>query len=239
MRVFGLSLAALALSALALRAEPVRDSAEFDLVMMGLTVGAVRFTGSQDGQSYAVTGKLETTGLVAFLKQVSYDAESAGTVAGRKFVPQRYREKADTGERQSEAVMEYIAGVPQVKAYNPPRPPRKTDVDPASQGGTLDPLSALYAALRDAAPGQECNLTVPMFDGRRASRLTLSAPQPADDGGVTCSGEYRRVAGFTRKDMKKKTVFPFTLRYAPVDGRMRVVEVTMDTLYGQARMVRQ
>lgn len=231
--------AALCLAPLPALADPVRDDAQFDLVMLGLTAGSVTFSGTQDGAAYAVSGRLQTAGVFAFLKKVSYDAQSAGTVAEGKYTPQRYTEKADTGERQSEAVMEYVDGVPQVKSYNPPRAPRKTDVDPASQGGTVDPLTALYATLRDVDPGQECATSVEMFDGRRASRLKLSSP--AKDGeNVVCDGEYRRVAGFSKKDLAKKTSFPFTLTYAPTGtGKMRVTEIEMDTLYGQARLVRR
>lgn len=221
------------------QAETTRDQARFDLVMLGLTAGSVTFSAEQTDSAYAVTGRLETAGAVAFLKKVSYDARSAGTVTGGTYVPSRYSEKADTGERQSEAVMEYVDGVPQVKSYNPPRKARKSDINPATQGGTVDPLTALYATLRDVAPGEECKISVPMFDGRRASRLSLSAPVRQGDS-VTCQGEYRRVAGFSKSDMKKKTSFPFSLTYTPTaDGKMRVTEIEMDTLYGQARLIRQ
>jgi hypothetical protein len=103
----------------------------------------------------------------------------------------------------------------------------------------VDILTALYATLRDAEAGSECNRSFAMYDGRRASRLTLGAPA-AVEGGVTCPGEYRRVAGFPPEDMAEKTRFPFTLTYAPApDGRMRVVEVSMDTLYGSAKLIRR
>ena len=42
------------------------------------------------------------------------------------------------------------------------------------------------------------------------------------------------------KDMAEKTRFPFSLTYAPLgNGRMRVVEVGLDTVYGKATMKRR
>lgn len=224
---------------LSVRAEPVRQEARFDLVMLGLTAGSLSFAGVEDGGRYSVKGRLASTGILNFLRKVSYDAAASGQVKDSSYRPARYSEIADTGKRRSEAVMEYKSGVPQVVSYNPPREPRARDVDPATQGGTVDPLTALYATLQDVAPGQECNVDVPMFDGRRSSRLAISSPSPTKDG-VTCQGEYRRIAGFSDKDMAEKTRFPFTLTYvATPEGRMRVVEVQMDTLYGKARLVRR
>ncbi|MES2846993.1 MAG: DUF3108 domain-containing protein [Pseudomonadota bacterium] len=235
-----LTLAALCVALpLSAAAQPVKDEAVFDLVMKGLTAGSLRFSATQDGAAYSAAGRLETGGLVALLRKVKYDASVSGSVNGGTYTPSSYSENADTGKRQSESVMAYRAGVPQVKTYNPPRKPKDFDIDPASQGGTVDPLTALYATLRDVAPGQECKVNVKMFDGRRASQLSLGEPK-ARDGTVKCSGEYRRVAGFSAEDMKEKTRFPFTLTYAPTaDGRMRVVEVAMDTLYGKARLTRR
>lgn len=236
-----LRLAALAVAFLpaAALAEPVRDSARFDLVMLGLTAGTLQFDGTEEDGRYRVQGLLASSGLLSFVRKVSYDAAAEGQVSGTTYSPARYTEKADTGRRQSQAEIVWQDSVPELRAYSPPRKPRKTDVDPATQSGSIDPLTALYATLRDAAPGAECNRTFAMFDGRRASRLSLGEPK-RNGNEVTCDGEYRRVAGFSKQDMAEKTRFPFTLTYAVGDdGRMQVVEVAMETLYGQARLVRR
>ena len=115
---------------------------------------------------------------------------------------------------------------------------RPYDVDPATQVGTVDPLTAMFATLRDVAPGRECGRSLKMFDGRRSSELRLGAPQ-TDGENVVCAGEYRRIGGFPPDDMAERTRFPFTLTYAPAGDRMQVVEVAMDTLYGKARLVRR
>lgn len=216
------------------------DSAVFDLTLRGIRTGTLSVSGAIDGKSYQASGVLKTGGIVALLKKVRYDARASGTVMNGRFVPSRYEEDADTGKRQSQSVMSYKAGVPQVKVYNPPKAPRPGDIDPATQGGTVDPLTAAFAALRDVAPQEACNLKLVMFDGRRRSQVVLANPKPAADGGLTCSGEYRRLEGFSAEEMAEKSRFPFTMTYAPLaDGRMRVTEIAMDTIYGKGRLTRR
>lgn len=215
------------------------ETAKFDLVLAGITAGSLSFDAEIDAKTYSVTGRLKTTGLAAMLKKVSYTAAASGSVSGKTLVADRYDERADTGKRQSEVAMAWKAGVPQVISYSPQRKPRAWDIDAAAQGGTVDPLTAMLSVLRSVPAGQECGETIPMFDGRRATQVTTAAPQAEGDR-VVCTGEYRRIAGFSPDDMAEKTRFPFTLTYAPgPDGAMQVQEVTMDTLVGKGRLIRR
>ena len=211
----------------------------FDLSIRGIRAGTLSFSGEASAGRYAVSGRLESAGLVGMVRRVRYDGQAEGSLQQGRFTPARYREQADTGKRQSESVMEYRRGVPQVKVYNPPRELGADGLDPATQGGTVDPLTALFATLRDVAPGGECNQTLTMFDGKRRSQLVLGAPSPVE-GGIACPGEYRRLAGFSADDMAEKTRFPFTLRLVPgPSGLMQVDEVTMESIYGNARLKRR
>jgi hypothetical protein len=215
------------------------DPVVFDLSIRGIRAGTLSFSGQATDGRYTVSGRLESTGLVGLVRQVAYDGTAEGSLLQGRFTPARYREQADTGKRQSEAVMEYRRGVPQVKVYNPPREPGSDGIDPATQGGTVDPLTALFATLRDVAPGEECNRTLMMFDGKRRSQLVLGAPS-AIKGGTACPGEYRRLAGFSADDMAEKTRFPFLVRLGPAkSGLMQVEEVTMESIYGNARLKRR
>ncbi|MES2666982.1 MAG: DUF3108 domain-containing protein [Pseudomonadota bacterium] len=219
--------------------EKSSDQATFDLVIKGITAGTLSFSATQSGKGYGVQGKLQSSGLAALVRKVRYDARVKGSVSKGRYSPTSYAEKADTGKRQSESVMAYKRGVPQVVSYTPPRDPGPNDVAASTMGGTVDPLTALYATLRDVAPGQECNVSVRMFDGKRSSQIGLGKPR-ADGDTVVCSGEYRRLKGFSAEEMAEKVRFPFTLTYAPTgDGKMRVMEVAMDSLYGKARLTRR
>ena len=235
-RRVALAVLAAVLTASTSRAE---EPVVFDLSIRGIRAGTLSFSGEASAGRYAVSGRLESAGLVGMVRRVRYDGQAEGSLQQGRFTPARYREQADTGKRQSESVMEYRRGVPQVKVYNPPRDLGPDGIDPATQGGTVDPLTALFATLRDVAPGQECNQTLAMFDGKRRSQLVLGAPA-AVDGGIACPGEYRRLAGFSADDMAEKSRFPFTVRLVPgVSGLMQVEEVTMESIYGNARLKRR
>lgn len=216
------------------------EPAVFEVTLRGLPAATLRLDGTETQGRYSVTGRLESRGLAAMVRRVRFDAQVEGRIAADgRLRPARFAEQTDTGRRSSEAVIEYARGVPRVTRALPERPARDWDVNPATQGGTVDPLTALWAALRDVEAGQECNLALRMFDGRRSTTLRLAAPERTADR-VTCAGEYRRVAGFSPEDMAERTRFPFRLTYAPgADGRMQVIEVTMETLYGRARMARR
>jgi hypothetical protein len=212
-----------------------KDQMTFDVTLKGIRAGLLSISGAVEGGSYAASGTLKTTGIVGAIKKIRYDASSAGRVKGGRFTPARYSEQANTGKRQSESVMAYKGGVPQVKVYNPPRDPAPGDVDPAKMAGTVDPLTALYAALRDVPQDQACKLKVAMFDGK----VVLSSPE-TKDGVVTCTGEYRRLKGFSAEDMAEKQRFAFRLTYVPADnGMLRVTEVSMDTLFGKGSLTRR
>ncbi|MBL4916129.1 DUF3108 domain-containing protein [Tabrizicola sp. DMG-N-6] len=217
----------------------IEDRASFDIILRGITAGRLSIAAAQEGSRYSVSGRLESTGIAAMLRRFQYTAEAGGSITQGRYAPARYSENADTGRRQSRSSMEFRGGRPANVVNEPARDPRPYDVDPATMRGAVDPVTALYATLRDVDAGGECAFDQNMFDGRRATRITLSAPQRQGDT-VTCSGVYSRVAGFSPEDMAEKTRFPFTLTYAPAgDGRMRVVEVSTDTLYGKALMKRR
>jgi len=236
-RMAGVAALVLGLTGTAARAE---DPVVFDLSLRGIEAAVLSFTGTVEGNRYSVAGRLQSAGLVGMLKSIRYEGASQGTVRGTRFTPQRYVETADTGRRKSVAEMRYSRGVPEIKSYDPPRTAEKAGLDPATQGGTVDPLTAMFVVLRDVPQGQECNVELTLFDGERRSRVQLGAPEAGKDGGVTCPGEYRRLEGYSAEDMAEKTRFPFTLTLsAPRDGVRQATEVRMETLYGRAVMTRR
>ncbi len=233
--------AALLACALALPAAAQNvDEGRFDVILRGVTAGQLAFRGQQEGGGYAVSGRLQSTGLVGALVKFAYDAQVQGATDGVRYAPSRYTERSDTGRRSSTSVIRFRNGTPQVEEVTPPRAPGDRDVDPATQRGSVDPLTALYAILRDVDATQACTTRLNLFDGRRATGLALADPQLAGDGAVTCRGEYRRVAGFSPEDMAERSRFPFVLTYRPVgEGRLRVTEIRTSTTYGDAILRRR
>lgn len=216
-----------------------RHSGTFDLYLKGLRAGTLTFSGQENATHYSATGRVQSAGLLALVRDIRYDAKSTGRITKTGFEPLRYEEEADTGKRQSQSRMEYRNGTPVVLAPPPRATPRPHDVDPATQRGTLDPMTAIFTAMRDVPRAEACTLNVVMFDGNRRSQITLDAPREKA-GQLICTGEYRRVAGFSPREMAEKTRFPFELTYTPLEnGMMRVTHITTDTLYGKAVLKRR
>lgn len=222
-----------------LREDGLREEAgSFDILVGPIRAGVLGFSALTNGRDYAARGILRSTGLIGAMVQVSYEATSRGVVRGNRLQPLSYTERANTGTRVSEAEMEFRGGVPQVKVYNPPRAPRPGDVDPRTQRGTIDPMTAFFKVLRDVPRSDLCNLDFFMFDGARRSRIVLS--QPVQNGrGIDCSGAYYRVAGFSEAEMADRTRFPFTLIYVPVgEDSWRLEEIRAMSTFGPARLRR-
>jgi hypothetical protein len=216
-----------------------RDLHTYDVSLRGIRAGTLTLDAEQAGTAYRVTARIESTGLGAAIRRVRFIGETTGTIRNGRYRPTRYAEDADTGKRHSVSVIEYRRGVPTVVSYRADRDHRLTTVDPATQGGTLDPMTSLYAVLRDVPQASACTARFVSFDGRRRTETALlSATRDGDR--VICTGLYTRVAGYAPEELAERSRFPFTLTYAPApDGRLRVVEVSLDTTYGRALMRRR
>ena len=57
-------------------------------------------------------------------------------------------------------------------------------------------------------------------------------------GRVTCSGAYTRLQGFSASEMKRQTVYPFTITYAPVGALMQAQTLSVRSSFGTAEMTR-
>ena len=220
---------------------PALPAAElrFDVELRGLRAGVLTLRSERAGQSYAAAARLETTGVAALLRRLRFDAGVQGHVEGDRLVPRRYHEDVDTGRRESRTVMEYARGVPRVISAEPERTPEPWHLDPAGQGGTLDPLSVIASVLADVPPARACRLALDLFDGRRRGQVVL-APAGAEGERVVCAGEFRRVAGYSDEEMAEASAFPFRLTYAPgQNGALQVVEIEARSPQGRARLIRR
>ncbi|MBI1219766.1 MAG: DUF3108 domain-containing protein [Rhodobacteraceae bacterium] len=233
--VFALSLLA---SASAAAAAEVRDTAVFDFYVRSFRAGILVFNGVQSGNYYAVNGRFATAGLLSLVKSMRYDATVTGSIVDGVPRPDTYTLTVNAGHDQHTETMSYTNGKPQGLVRSPARAPDPGALDPASQGGTVDTLTAIYETMREMPEAEACTATIAMYDGTRHASLRL---WPADGGGGTlaCNGEYRRVAGYSAKDMEHPA-FPFRMTYAATaDGMVQVDRVDMDSIYGTASLKRR
>ena len=214
-------------------------NATYALKIRGLTVGVIYLTSALDGRDYAVSGVIESTGLARMIRRFSYRGSARGAVRDGRLWPERYQETADTGRRNSEALIQYAGGVPQLLVYKSPKEAGPDSPDPATQGGTIDPLTAIFSLLRDVERTRACALEVTIFDGRRRSRISMQ-PLGTENGLPTCAGSYERLQGFTAKEVSRNTRFDFVLTYADAGGGMLSVQrVAFASSYGTASIDRR
>lgn len=215
------------------------ETMAFDLSIRGITVGEMKIESSQSSNRYNVAGAINSTGIASFFRRFSYRGAATGAVNGARLFPARYVEKADTGRRSSEVEMVFDAGIPRVVTYTSPDDAGRVPADPAKQKGALDPLSGIYALLRDVPRNRACKLNVHMFDGRRRSHIAMRAAG-TDAGLPVCRGVYERQDGFTAEEISRHRKFDFTLTYrSGANGKLQVQRVTFASFYGTAALDRR
>lgn len=211
----------------------------FTARIAGVTAGRMVLSYRREGASYALSSQTTSAGLAGLFRPFSFSNSAAGTETQQGFRPQRYDSRATGGRAARETALRYDRGVPQVLTLvDDPRrdaPP----VDPSEAAGAVDPLTLTWALLRDIPADQACQLDLRVYDGQRLSRL-VQAMGPARDDGVECRATYRRLAGYAPEDLAKRRDFALSILYTPLpDGRLRPVELTLDSLFGPARMRRE
>ncbi|MEO0991472.1 MAG: DUF3108 domain-containing protein [Pseudomonadota bacterium] len=211
----------------------------FDVYIFGLKAGTLSFSGIEGNGQYSTAGRLQSGGLVGAVANARYEAQSRGRLRGGAWTPEYFEEDVNTGKKEMQARMAYVNGVPQVKQYEPAEKPKPHDLDPSTQGDTVDPMTAIYRVLRDQPADEVCTNKFFTFDGRRRTRVALRKPT-RDGERVICEGRYVRVGGFPPKDMAEQRVFPITVEYVPMGGgMMRVDRLTYRTGYGDALLRRR
>lgn len=230
---------AFALSTTAFTAQADPSIQRFSLYVSGIKAGSVQTVISTSGTAFSVSGQLSPTRFLRSIRNVGYTGQSAGTVKDGVFSPKRYSGQTQTGSRNSQVQMRFQNGRPSVDSYTPVRETRPYDITPSKQTGTIDPLTAAAQVFQDQTASTLCNTTLHMFDGRRRSKLTLSAPK-REGPTATCQGTYTRVAGFSPNDMKERVNFPFSLVYTRTDAdTYRLTSFSTKTTFGSLRAKRK
>ncbi len=182
----------LAVAAGLLPVSGVAEEATFDFYISGIRAGEMTLDIETGDGGYRAASRIDAAGVVGLLVSFYYDGKATGRLNGDgKIVPQRFIANSRSPRAERHTEIDWEKGTPTRVSVEPPR---KSAPDPAQQGGTLDPISAGVAILRDAAPDAVCDASVDVFDGSRRSRLTLAKPVARDDA-LVCAGTYSRIEG--------------------------------------------
>ncbi len=212
------------------------DTKVFDLTVSGIPVGTVTIAGEQSGDSYVAQTEIKPTSFVGLLTDYAFAGQASGRINGAGEVePVRFTAESTSPRATRVTVVEWEGETPVKVSVEPPR---KHQPDPSHVIGAIDPVSAGYALLRDAAPDEICNSSIDVFDGSRRSRLTVAGPQSNGEA-LVCNGLYARVEGEAHSISSQKE-YPFRLVYGPSgDGAVRLERIETQTRFGGAVLARR
>ncbi|MCA8878947.1 MAG: DUF3108 domain-containing protein [Rhodobacteraceae bacterium] len=228
---------ALAAAAMAAATAACAESGQFEVSFGGLKAGVLAYDASLSGGRYEMRGAVRPGGLFGLLFDAEIDSTAKGRVSGNTYRPSLARETTRKDGDTSTRTITYRGGVPSV-SYDPPDKPSKHAAPPSEQKGTVDTSTAAFAILRDRPESLACQLDLVLYDGTRRQRIRLDEAQQRP-GGLSCTGVYTRLAGFSPKDMAKGRDWPLRMDYDRLsDGTYRVREVSFPTSFGTARIRR-
>lgn len=211
----------------------------FDIRYGPLRPAEIAVHAQMDAETYSVRADVESTGIVGLIRDFHFRLATIGTRDDAGFDPQRFNGDINTGWHHSRVDLRYADGLPQVISLSPPVAQAEWALDPATQGGTVDPLTALFMLARPRARGALCGISVEMFDGRRRGRLSLAAPI-ADGASLRCAGVYRRVGGFAPEDMVSFDRLAFDVVFeTDAEGLWHLMRGSTQTPYGRMRFRRR
>lgn len=216
----------------------------FTLSIGGLRAGEIVFEGVLEPGQYRVSARLGTAGMVRSFYEAGIEAEVEGATRGvdavsAELAPALFRSESFDPEKRRKVEMRYSAGAPAVRA-EPAYDERPWQLDPATQTGTLDPLSAVLTAFVPRPARALCDRSVRIFDARRLFAVTLEeASKPSEQGVIVCEAEYRRLGGFKPK-MLAKPPFPFRVEFTErPDGLWQFDRAIGQTPVGTAVLARK
>ena len=235
--------------------EPRKVEAEYVVTWLGFPVYSVRFGGEWNGERYVVRFNAEAIGLGRLANSTTIDWVTNGRRAKGETQPVRF-EQANTFRRQVRRITLAYAetGPPDVSVVPPESPGKRPAVPATLRAGTLDPLSATFAAVARSFDTKTCTYAAKVFEGLRRTDVRLehlgTEPTPVhrvqglDKQSLVCLLHAKRVAGYEEKHFKQnpEPLPPATLWVAkhPASGLWLPAQLRFDSAYGAiyARLVR-
>ena len=208
----------------------------FDVYILGLKLGRLNYAVEVKNDLYSAAGNLRSTGIFSAISKYSFEASSKGKVESGLFRPNYYSERSDTGRRKEEKTMQYSKHGIELITKKTPKPYWQ---NPDQQLDTLDPMSSIAYILRDQKEANICRQDFAMFDGIRRVKIKFTHGEEASDGHIKCHGVYTRIGGYSQKELKDGTNFPFNVKYEIMSAVYKVVAFEITTNRGRAKFVRK
>jgi hypothetical protein len=189
-------------------AEPTRGATELVYAgfVAGLNVSNIRAALQLNPQGYEMGVSFRTAGLVGTFLKAENISRAQGVWRGGRAAPKIYASAGLWRGNPREIEIEYSAGQPVIKRFNPPVDPEHEPVPEALRQNTTDSLSAIANLVHLVASTGGCDGETTTFDGRRLSKIvvhtvgmeTLPPESRSSFSGpaLRCDIDGRQIAGF-------------------------------------------
>ena len=202
---------------------------------LGVKVGELRVSFSQNGTHYDGSGLFQTTGMVRLLARIKFDVTSQGRITTTGYQPSQYKGHIDTGKRVSKTELAFAGGtVQKVSGSHPERVP----IPAQALRGVIDPMTMMWQSLRDRQDTDLCTLDGTQYDGTRVAAIRMTTRQQ-DGADVTCVGSYDRLAGYTAQELAEMSTSPASVTYQKSGNLWRAIKVKVTTRHGTATLHRR
>lgn len=235
--------------------EPRKVEAEYVITWLGFPVYSAKFAGEWNGERYVVRFNAEALGLARLVNSTTIDWEVKGQLAKGQVQPVRFAQ-ANTFRRQVRRITLAYAekGPPAVSVVPPESLGKRPPVPDLLKAGTLDPLSATFAAVARPFDTKTCDYAAKVFEGLRRTDVRLehtgTEPTPThrvrslDRQSLVCLLHATRLAGYEDKHFKQNPdplppAILWVAKHAEA-GIWLPVQLRFDSAYGPiyARLVR-
>ena len=160
-------------------AKPARLAVNYGIYLGGLPLGTADLAGTFDGNDYKLDIRAKLTGLAGLLTSGRGAANSAGTFAGGRPQPTSFAVNSRSSKEQRTVRIGLASGNVAAVDITPPIEPKPDTVPVADahKRGVVDPASGILMpvpARGEPTDPQNCNRTIPVFDGASRFNIVLS-----------------------------------------------------------------
>ncbi|MBB2963941.1 DUF3108 domain-containing protein [Methylobacterium sp. R2-1] len=188
------------------KAAPAGVAVDYSVNLAGIPIGNAQLTGAFDGSRYRMDVSAVLTGLVGAVTGGQGSARSSGSIAAAP-LPNAFSIATRTSSSGIAVRMALANGNVTQAEVTPPLLDTgdRVPVTAAAKRGVIDPASALMMPARvraDLTDPENCNRTLPVFDGATRFNVVLSygetrqVEKPGYSGPVlVCNARYVAIAG--------------------------------------------
>ncbi|WP_132254652.1 DUF3108 domain-containing protein [Methylobacterium segetis] len=188
------------------RSAPATVAVDYGVNLAGIPIGTAHLSGAIEGQRYRMDVSATLTGLVGAITGGMGSARSSGLI-GPGPQPNAFAISTRTSNSGIAVRMALARGNVTQSEVTPPLVDMgdRVPVTAANKRGVMDPASALLMPARaqgDLTDPENCNRTLPVFDGATRFNVVLSyaetraVEKPGYSGPVlVCNARYQAIAG--------------------------------------------